>query len=431
MRPLALAFFLLVATFASATDYYVPAGGDGSRLELQIANPSPARAVVTLEVLGLKPVEITLEGGQSVRWNDAASGESALRVSADIAVKVTAVSHCDACGSSVSVPVLDVSDAVDEGDVPMRGQLHWRSALLVVNPGDGIALVTLAVHRGDELVEQSLLRIPARGARQVRLDRGADHRLTFRSARPLLVFGEDRNERTGARVFTSIAPQATGGKRRSVRSATPPAPPPPEPQTMSLTPSKDTTLYQSSSGTISNGAGIHLFAGATGARSLRRALLAFDVASQIPPGSRITRATLALNVSLTIAGPQPLSLHRVTADWGQGSSNAGVSRDGNGATARTGDATWVHRFVPDQRWTAQGGDFSPTADATTTDQGSVRWESSDAMIARVQGWLDQPSANFGWIVIGNEATSTTAKRFDSREIGSEATRPTLTVEFVR
>ena len=52
-----------------------------------------------------------------------------------------------------------------------------------------------------------------------------------------------------------------------------------------------------------------------------------------------------------------------------------------------------------------------------------------ATIERVQEWLDQPSANFGWIVIGNEATSTTTKRFDSREISPSDTRPSLTVDF--
>lgn len=437
MRRPVLAVLLLLATFAAADDSYLPLGGRGSRTELRIANPSAARTIVAVELLGnANALEVALDAGQTKRWNDAAAelfGSRAengvLRIGSSTAVAITATTHCDACGSSVTVPILDARDAVDEGSVAMRASLPWRSGMLVVNPGDNVALLTLTVRRDDEIVDQSLVRIPARGMRRVRLDRGADQRLAFRSPTPLLLFGYDSNERSGARVFTPVT-LATGGKRRSVRSG--PSPPPvSQPQTIVLTPSKDNTLFESSGGTLSNGAGVHLFAGATASRSLRRALLAFDVASQIPPGSRITRATLRLRVSLTISGSQRMTLHRVTADWGEGSSNAGASRDGTGAAARTGDATWLHRFFPDQRWTAQGGDFNATADATVTAGDPVVWESSEAMIARVQEWLDHSATNFGWIVLGNETQSTTAKRFDSREIEPAATRPALTIEFVR
>lgn len=437
-RSTLAAVLLLLAMTAAAEDRYLPLGGRGSRTELQIANSSPARTSVTLELLGnANAVEIALDAGQTMRWNDAASelfGASAelgaLRISAAAAVDVTALSHCAACGARVTVPVLDARRAIDEGAVPMRARLPWRSGMLVVNPGDGVALLTLSVHRGDQLVDQSLVRIPARGTRRVLLDRAADQRVTFRAARPLLLFGYDSNERTGANVFTPIAPLSHGGKHRSVRTGPSPAPPV-EPQTIVLTPSKDNTLFESPTGAGSNGAGVHLFTGATATRSLRRALLAFDVASQIPPGSRITRATLTMRVSLTIAGPQRMALHRVTADWGEGSSNAGSSRDGTGASARTGDATWLHRFFPDQRWTAQGGDFNATPDATVTAGDPIIWETSAAMIARVQEWLDQPASNFGWIVLGNETQSTTAKRLDSREIPNANTRPVLTIEFLR
>ena len=51
------------------------------------------------------------------------------------------------------------------------------------------------------------------------------------------------------------------------------------------------------------------------------------------------------------------------------------------------------------------------------------------MVADVQAWLDDPSGNFGWIVVGNEAKNQTAKRFDSKEGGTTANRPVLTVTF--
>jgi hypothetical protein len=429
------AVLLLLATAAAAEDFYLPLGERGSRTELRIANPSPARANVAIELLGTgRTVEISLDAGATVRWNDAAAelfggaeDDGALRIGAGTAVKVRGVRHCAACGSSVTLPVLDARHAVSGGDVPMRVQLPWRSGMLVVNPEDGIALMILTVRRGGAIVDQSLLRIPARGVRRVRLDGGPDDRVTFRSPQPLLLFGYESNDRTGAQVFTPVTPHAHLGRRRSVRSG---SPPPPVPQTIVLTPSKDNTLYESG-GTLSNGAGVHLFAGSTASQSRRRALLAFDVAAQIPPGSRITRAAFTLQVSKSIAGAQPMALHRVTADWGQGASDAGAFAGGIGADAQPGDATWTHRFFPGQPWTAQGGDFNAAADATAVVEASATWASSETMIARVQGWLDQPATNFGWIVLGNETRSTTAKRFNSREIELSTIRPALTIEFVR
>jgi len=47
----------------------------------------------------------------------------------------------------------------------------------------------------------------------------------------------------------------------------------------------------------------------------------------------------------------------------------------------------------------------------------------------VQGWLNQPANNHGWIVIGNEDDIKVAKRFDSRENADTSTRPVLTVTF--
>lgn len=218
---------------------------------------------------------------------------------------------------------------------------------------------------------------------------------------------------------------AQARRRRAVRSPSPP--PAVVARTVVLAPSKDNTLYRSNDGSLSNGAGIHLFAGATASRDPRRALLAFDLA-QIPPGSEITRVVLTLQVTKTISGSNAMTLHRVATNWGEGGSNAGFTRDGIGTASQPGDATWIHTVFPDQRWITAGGDFDATAEATAVaTSGAVTWESA-AMIARVQQWLDQPSTNFGWILIGDETRSTTAKQLDSRE-ASEETRPMLTVEF--
>lgn len=199
--------------------------------------------------------------------------------------------------------------------------------------------------------------------------------------------------------------------------------------TIVLAPSKDNTLYEESP-SLSNGAGERIFAGVTASGVRRRALVAFDVAGAIPPGSTISGAQLVLELTQTIVGPQPVALHRVTADWGEGTSDAPLE-EGGGAPATAGDATWVFRLFNTASWATPGGDFDPSASATilVNSFGSWTWGSTPAMTADVQLWLDQPAANFGWCLVGNETTITTAKRFNSRENPNVATRPRLVVDY--
>ena len=48
----------------------------------------------------------------------------------------------------------------------------------------------------------------------------------------------------------------------------------------------------------------------------------------------------------------------------------------------------------------------------------------------VQGWLDNPAGNYGWLVRGNESSVGSAKRFDSKDNPFPSLRPVLTVDFV-
>ena len=223
-----------------------------------------------------------------------------------------------------------------------------------------------------------------------------------------------------------VAPHSIAGYRRAVRSGCPVAP---SAHTIVLTPLRDNTLFESNTGATSNGAGVHLFAGNTQSPAKRRALVMFDVAAQIPSGSLITRVVLTMHVSKTIAGAEPVTLHRVTSEWGEGTSNAGLSRDGNGFLSQSNDATWIHRLFPDQLWITAGGDFDNTPLATAQ-VGSTTgvWESA-AMTTNVQTWLDLPAANRGWLLKGNESKSGSAKRFDSREIDDVTRRPSLLIEY--
>lgn len=201
--------------------------------------------------------------------------------------------------------------------------------------------------------------------------------------------------------------------------------------TVILAPAKDNTVY-SEADDVSNGAGSYMFSGMTNSGNLRRALIGFDVSGSIPAGSTINSVTLRLYMSRTQAGNQTVRLHRLLADWGEGTSNAN-----SGAFATNNDATWKYRFyvVNDPpsapAWTSPGGDYAVTASASGTvgGIGAYIWGSSAAMVSDVQTWLDSPGVKSGWIIIGNEAQSQTAKRFDTRETSQISRRPQLTIDF--
>jgi hypothetical protein len=406
-RP-GLVLVLLLAAVAAAEERYVPVGAGAT--ELQIVNTSAQRAGVEIALPGNEATRVELAPGETLQRTIVEDDLGVVRIGGDAALRVTATTHSGE--ATASVPVVWARDAVvvDADGLKPVSTLGWRSGILAVNPDDATAFA---------MVDGWLRWIAPRGA-----IRGT----AVRARTPMLLFTYSINHATGARVFTAITPHAAGRKHRAVRSVTP-TEPQPQPQTVTLTPSKDNTLFESSDGSISNGVGPHLFAGKTASGSRRRALLAFNIAGQIPPGSRITRVALTLHVSQTISGADTVALHRAAADWGEGNSNAGLSRDGSGTGARTGDATWLHTFFSNSRWSTAGGDFDAATDATTSvASASGRWESA-AMIARVQQWLDQPATNFGWLVTANESRNTSAKRFDSREVQSQTSRPSLTVDF--
>lgn len=197
--------------------------------------------------------------------------------------------------------------------------------------------------------------------------------------------------------------------------------------TVMLTPTRDNTIYESSLGDTSNGAGEYLFAGSNNRGSPRRALLLFDLSS-IPAGSTIEGATLTMTMSRTISADVDVSLHRASAAWGEGASDA-FFEEGGGAFAEPGDATWLHTFSASAFWASPGGDFAPVPSATTSIglEGVYSW-SSAGLIADVQAMLDIPGQNFGWMVIGSEIAGN-AKRFGSRENADPASRPSLMIEF--
>jgi hypothetical protein len=194
-------------------------------------------------------------------------------------------------------------------------------------------------------------------------------------------------------------------------------------QTVQLTTSKDNTLFQPDLAGDS-GIGPQVFAGRVGGFGggvgLRRGVLAFDVAGSVPAGATVTGATLTLQCShvpiADASNTRTQRIRRATANWGEGTSDAGVN-GGTGAAPTAGDATWNHTFYPGSLWGSPGGDFSATVSSSVgvTGTGSYVFPSTPQLVADVQDMLDNPGTNFGWVLSGEEVTAGTARAFDSRE----------------
>lgn len=183
----------------------------------------------------------------------------------------------------------------------------------------------------------------------------------------------------------------------------------------------------------SNGAGPGIFAGGNGALAPHRSLISFDIAGSLPRGAVVTSAQLTMHIGI-VAGsggapglgdqtPRTMDLHSLTADWGEGTTgfnNTTIGGTGQGFPADPGDATWNARHFGSVNWTTPGGDFRPTVSGSL-DVGSAffspqTWQSTPQMVADVQGWLDDPVNNFGWILVNrNENSRQTHRAFFSRE----------------
>jgi len=186
-------------------------------------------------------------------------------------------------------------------------------------------------------------------------------------------------------------------------------------QTTVLIPAtKDNTLFENPTGAFSNGSGQYLFFGLTGpnaGNTLRRALVYFDVAANVPTGASITNAELSVSVTRSRSGPLPASIHRLTQDWGEGLSDAS-GPEGAGTASTNNDATWIHTFYPGSTWNTPGGDFVTAASASTNISGTGSTGIWTGLVGDAQDMLDNPTNNFGWIILGDETAIRGAKRID-------------------
>lgn len=202
-------------------------------------------------------------------------------------------------------------------------------------------------------------------------------------------------------------------------------------ESATLHPIADTSLFENSPDN-NLGSNSNLVAGANGSGLRGRILFRFDVANQIPSNAVVQSVALKLNV-VTVPGgggePSIFDLHRTLVSWkeGTGAGNAGTP-------ANADETTWNNRFHPSTPWTMPGAgmssDFSETVSDSLliTNLGNYTFTSNTNLVSDVQAWLQNPTENFGWIMIGeSEDTAFTAKRFGSREDTNNW--PSLVVQY--
>ncbi len=202
-----------------------------------------------------------------------------------------------------------------------------------------------------------------------------------------------------------------------------------------ITADKDNTIFSAFTAN-SNGTGEYLFVGKNAAsnnNSVQRALLHFDLSS-IPANAVISSATLTVYTDRSAPGATNVELRRVSANWGEGTSD-GAELEVAGAAAAPGDATWLQRMFPDTAWATPGGSFSATPSASTAVAANIRSMTAVPftgvnLVADVQSWVNTPAGNFGWALVSSDENLTASvKRFISRNSTLAAQRPVLTISY--
>lgn len=190
---------------------------------------------------------------------------------------------------------------------------------------------------------------------------------------------------------------------------------------------------------MSNGIS-NLAIGRNGSGENRRALVYFDFSTfnQITAGSQINSVQLSMRLSSAGGGPATVNIemHRLSTAWIEPSTGT-IGASAAAIAANTNDPTWNSSAHNAALWTTAGGDYVTDASSTTTVGNTANqvfnWTDAGAtgsvtLTSDVRNMFDNPSINFGWILIGNEVTSNSIRQFFSSE-GASANQPTLTINY--
>ncbi len=180
-----------------------------------------------------------------------------------------------------------------------------------------------------------------------------------------------------------------------------------------VTPDMDNTIFIDSD--LSNGLGEFIFAGTTNKNVKKRALVKFDLTEAVPEGIAVDSVVLTLVPDKVKPGDTEVKMHRLTTEWGEGTSKS-VGGDGKGGPATKDDATWNFSKFSTDRWIKKGGDFAnETSASNAVSLGTDAVFRSALLTLDVNFWLEDPSKNFGWIIIGDESQTATSVKFSSKD----------------
>ena len=189
--------------------------------------------------------------------------------------------------------------------------------------------------------------------------------------------------------------------------------------TLTLTPVADADIEQfqpdSNFGSATSMASGEL--GSSAGNELRRALLRFDLAGQIPAGAVINSVSVQVHVVRVSASlvSSNFELRRLLQPWGE----MAVSWN-----SRLASVSW-------QQPGAEGaGDLLATASATVlvSGVGTYTFAATPGLLADVQAWVAAPSTNCGWLLVSQgEGTPFTACRFGTHEDAANA--PALVLDY--
>lgn len=194
-----------------------------------------------------------------------------------------------------------------------------------------------------------------------------------------------------------------------------------------LHPAADTSIY-SAFPTFNFGGGTTLTAGGRPQGGQSRALMLFDIHDNLPAGAIIQSATLRLTVVDTPNREvnSVFDLNALSASWAEGTGS-----DRGGSPAGPNAATWNNRFgTSGSPWKTPGGDFSASVSAfvSVLGDGSYTFRSTAALVSDVQGWLNNPANDFGWILRSeSEQIGGSIRRFGSH--GDFGNSPVLTIQY--
>lgn len=203
--------------------------------------------------------------------------------------------------------------------------------------------------------------------------------------------------------------------------------------TVTVPVTSDTSMYEPFPDN-NQGAAMFIAAGVNTGGQKIRGLLRFDLTGKVPAGATVT--TVKLNLKVTFNGTTAAyNLHRMLKSWNEGTGlSAAEDPPGVGAPAKPGEVTWNNLAHPSTAWGQAGGfgagdaSADPSASATIAGPAAYSFASTATLVSDAQGWVTDPSTNFGWLLkAANETVLGTARRFGSRE--SETDLATLEITY--